>query len=58
MVKMRGRSTTTSLHVELAPHVFDRWGYLAGRDDDRLDDINEAIRDPEVPPSPTSRPRS
>ena len=29
-------------------HVFDRRGYLAGRDDDRLKDINDAIRDPDV----------
>lgn len=32
----------------MAPHAFDRWGYLAGRDDDRLDDLNGAIRDPDV----------
>ena len=36
------------LVVEHAPHVFDTWGYLAGRDEDRLDDLNAAIRDPAV----------
>lgn len=36
------------LIVEYAPHVFDRWGYLAGRDDDRLDDLNAALRDSAV----------
>lgn len=40
--------TSLGLEVEVAPHAFDRWGYLAGRDDDRLDDINAAIRDTNV----------
>lgn len=33
------------LEVEVAPHVYDRWGYLAGRDADRLSDLNDALRD-------------
>ena len=36
------------LNVQLAPHVFDEHGYLAGRDEDRLADFNDALRDPEV----------
>lgn len=37
------------LRVELGAHVFDRFGhFLAGRDEDRLADINEALRDPGV----------
>jgi len=36
------------LTVEVAPHVHDRWGYLAGRDADRLADLNAALRDPGV----------
>jgi muramoyltetrapeptide carboxypeptidase len=32
----------------LGAHVKDRLGYLAGDDGARLDDLNEAIRDPEV----------
>ena len=37
------------LVVEIGEHVFDRRGhYLAGRDEDRLADINEALRDPGV----------
>lgn len=40
--------SSLGLNVEVAPHVFDKWGYLAGRDEDRLDDINAAIRDPDV----------
>lgn len=37
------------LRVEIADHAFDRWGhYLAGRDQDRLADLNEAFRDPGV----------
>ncbi|QYG95480.1 LD-carboxypeptidase [Iamia sp. SCSIO 61187] len=36
------------LDVEIAPHVFDTWGYLAGSDEDRLADLNAALRDPRV----------
>lgn len=40
--------TSLGLNVEVATHAFDTWGYLAGRDEDRLEDINAAIRDPDV----------
>ncbi len=34
---------------EVAPHAFDHHGhYLAGRDEDRLADLNDALRDPGV----------
>jgi muramoyltetrapeptide carboxypeptidase len=36
------------LKVEFGRHVFDRHGYLAGRDEDRLSDLNDALRDPDV----------
>jgi muramoyltetrapeptide carboxypeptidase len=36
------------LEVELGAHVFDRLGFLAGRDEDRLADINDALTDPHV----------
>lgn len=36
------------LVVERGAHIFDRWGYMAGRDPDRLDDLNAAFRDPRV----------
>jgi muramoyltetrapeptide carboxypeptidase len=36
------------LLVELADHVFDQYGYLAGSDADRLADLNAAFRDPGV----------
>jgi muramoyltetrapeptide carboxypeptidase len=40
---------TWGLKVEIGPHAFDRFGhYLAGRDEDRLSDINDALRDPDV----------
>lgn len=32
----------------VAPHATDRNGYLAGSDRDRLDDINNALRDPGI----------
>jgi muramoyltetrapeptide carboxypeptidase len=36
------------LQVRTAPHVFDRAGYLGGRDEDRLADLNLAFGDPEI----------
>jgi hypothetical protein len=36
---------SNGLRVQLGRHVFDRFGYLAGRDEDRLNDLNEAIND-------------
>ena len=34
------------LRVEIGAHVFDRWGhFLAGSDEDRLADINDALQD-------------
>lgn len=43
-----GSLESLGLQVELGRHVFDRHGYLAGRDEDRLADINEALNDPKV----------
>jgi muramoyltetrapeptide carboxypeptidase len=40
--------TSWGLQVELGEHVFDRLGYLAGRDEDRVADLNDAFRDPGV----------
>lgn len=40
---------------DVAPHVFDRRGYMAGRDDDRLGDLNDAICDPDVRAIVTTR---
>jgi muramoyltetrapeptide carboxypeptidase len=36
------------LRVELGDNVFAKYGYLAGTDDQRLDDFNAALRDPGV----------
>lgn len=36
------------LRVELGKHAFDRAGYLAGSDADRLEDLNDAFADPRV----------
>jgi muramoyltetrapeptide carboxypeptidase len=33
------------LRVELGKHVFSRLGYLAGTDEERVTDVNEALRD-------------
>jgi hypothetical protein len=36
------------LVVDVGRHAMDQWGFMAGRDQDRLDDLNEAFRDPGV----------
>jgi muramoyltetrapeptide carboxypeptidase len=36
------------LRVDVAAHALDRHGYCAGRDEDRLADLNDAFADPEV----------
>lgn len=36
------------LRVDMADHVLDRFGYMAGSDADRLRDLNDAFRSPEV----------
>ncbi|MEA5593662.1 LD-carboxypeptidase [Rivularia sp. UHCC 0363] len=33
---------------QLAPHVLDQYGYLAGKDGDRANDINQLFADPKV----------
>jgi muramoyltetrapeptide carboxypeptidase len=33
------------LEVEVGDHALEQWGYMAGRDQDRLDDLNNAFRD-------------
>lgn len=43
------------LVVQRGTHVLDEWGYMAGRDEDRLADINEAFRDPQVKAVITTR---
>lgn len=36
------------LKPKLGKHLGDRWGYLGGRDTQRVDDLHAAFRDPEV----------
>lgn len=36
------------LRVDVGRHVLDEWGYMAGRDEDRLADLNDAFCDPTV----------
>ena len=36
------------LDVDFGSHAFDKLAYLAGRDEDRLADLNDALRDPGV----------
>ncbi|MBV9270899.1 MAG: LD-carboxypeptidase [Candidatus Eremiobacteraeota bacterium] len=38
----------TGLRVRVATHAMARRGYLAGSDDERLTDLNDALRDPDV----------
>ena len=36
------------LTVDFGEHVFRNWNYLAGTDEERLSDLNAALRDPDV----------
>ena len=36
------------LRAKIGSHVMDRFGYLAGKDQDRADDLNEAFADPDI----------
>ncbi len=36
------------LRPEAGEHALDQWGYMAGTDEDRLQDLNDAFRDPGV----------
>ncbi|KAA1182919.1 LD-carboxypeptidase [Rhizobium tropici] len=36
------------LKVDFGEHVFRKWSYLAGTDEERLADLNAALRDPDV----------
>jgi muramoyltetrapeptide carboxypeptidase len=40
--------TGWGLQVEIGDHAFDTLGYLAGTDEDRVADLNDAFRDPGV----------
>ena len=40
--------TGWGLRVEVGPHALDEWGFMAGSDDDRVADLNDAFRDPGV----------
>lgn len=43
------------LKVDFADHAFHQFGFLAGSDDERLSDFNEALRDPSVRAIVTTR---
>ncbi len=47
--------TGWGLRVDVGEHALDRWGYMAGRDADRLGDLNAAFRDPAVRAVVTTR---
>lgn len=55
MAGMQAELESWGLVVELGDHVFDRWGYQAGKDHERLEDLNAALRDPRVRAVITSR---
>jgi muramoyltetrapeptide carboxypeptidase len=42
------RYESWGLRVEIGDHAFDEYGYLAGTDDARASDLNDALRDPGV----------
>ncbi|MBM2615518.1 LD-carboxypeptidase [Actinoplanes sp. LDG1-06] len=43
-----GELAAWGLEVDFGRHADDRFGYMAGRDDDRLADLEDAFRDPGV----------
>lgn len=45
MASLETRLSGLGLSVEVGTHVLDEWGYLAGRDEDRLADLNDALAD-------------
>lgn len=38
--------TSLGLHVRLGKHVFNQWGYFAGRDEDRVADLHAMFINP------------
>jgi muramoyltetrapeptide carboxypeptidase len=47
--------TSWGLVVDVGKHALDEWGYMAGHDGDRLEDLNAAYRDPDVRAIVTTR---
>ena len=45
---LRSQLESWGLKVELGAHVYDQWGYMAGTDSERLEDLHAAFRDPAV----------
>ena len=39
---------SSGYRVRLAPHIYDRRGYLAGKDEARLEDLHTMFQDPEI----------
>jgi muramoyltetrapeptide carboxypeptidase len=44
----RDQLKAIGFNVVIGPHAYDRWGYLAGHDRDRADDINKMFADDSV----------
>lgn len=44
----RGNVESLGLTAKIMPNAAKRWGYLAGTDEERASDLNEAVRDPLV----------
>src|SRR3954470_23484967 len=44
----RDQLKAIGFEVVIGAHAYDRWGYLAGRDRDRADDINKMFADDKV----------
>lgn len=48
MLKRAEALENLGFRVEFAPHAFSRYAWMAGRDEERLADLNDAFRDPQV----------
>ncbi len=48
IIAAKEKMENLGFHVKLGTHVYEKWGYLAGTDQQRLDDIHAMFKDPEV----------
>ncbi len=46
MAAVKSELESWGLEVQVGQHVFDEWGYMAERDEDRLADLKDAFGDP------------
>jgi muramoyltetrapeptide carboxypeptidase len=48
VIEAKEKMENLGYQVKLGKHIYEKWGYLAGSDEDRLDDFHTMIKDPEI----------